>query len=93
MTTAAASPSPGTTAGADVLPTPTPSAYGTPDTIQNVVDDVEEEEEERDPPEEDLLSGMKLFLAFFAMMLSLFLVALDVVSSYLIPLIRVEDQF
>ena len=41
----------------------------------------EEEEEEKDPDEKDLLHGMKLFLAFAAMLLSIFLVALDGVRS------------
>jgi hypothetical protein len=38
------------------------------------------EEEERDPDDEDILHGVKLILAFVAMLLSLFLVAIDVVS-------------
>jgi hypothetical protein len=46
------------------------------------VDNAKEEEEERDPDEKDLLHGTKLILAFVAMMFSLFLVALDVVSCY-----------
>jgi hypothetical protein len=66
-------PSPGPTLSADPTPSVSP-------TIQNGLADDVEEEEEKDPPKEDLLNGMKLFLAFFAMMLSLFLVALDVVS-------------
>jgi hypothetical protein len=53
--------------------------------VSNKLDEYhpEEEEEEKDPDEKDLLHGMKLFLAFVAMLLSIFLVALDGVRSFL----------
>jgi hypothetical protein len=40
-------------------------------------------EEEKDPDEKDILHGTKLFLAFGAMLLSIFLIALDLVGHWL----------
>ena len=62
---------------------PTPNDHSKLQSTVNTVDVLVEDEEEenlKDPDEKDILSGMKLFLAFVAMMLSLFLVALDTVS-------------
>jgi hypothetical protein len=39
------------------------------------------EDEDKDPDEKDILHGTKLFLALVAMILSLFLFSIDVVSS------------
>jgi hypothetical protein len=59
-----------------------PKATSTVESVSET--QVEVEEEEKDPDEKDLLHGTKLMLAFMAMMCSLFLVALDVVSSVLL---------
>jgi len=63
-------------------PATSPLADSTPDQdIQPAVNkgngDYVDDEEEKDPDEKDLLHGMKLVMVFVAMLLSLFLVALD----------------
>lgn len=57
---------------------PEPVSLIIPETIdEKGVDVTVAEEEDRDPPDSDILTGWKLFLAFVAMLSSMFLVALD----------------
>jgi hypothetical protein len=70
MSTSASLTSPGPTSHSDnVVKTPIKDS-----------DDSLTEEEDKDPDEKDILHGTKLVLALVAMLLSLFLVALDGVS-------------
>lgn len=52
--------------------------------------DERDEEGDRDPPEADILKGWKLFLAFVAMLNSMFLVALDGVSVIFLCLLSIS---
>jgi hypothetical protein len=62
------------------------SNQGTQPDPQSAIEKVDpspaDDEEEKDPDDEDLLHGVKLFLAFGAMLFSIFLVALDGVSQW-----------
>jgi hypothetical protein len=93
MTTPATSTSPAFISDKDVKlkPAPNPSKSSNEQSTIKRVDELEEDEE-KDPDQKDILRGMKLFLAFAAMMLSLFLVALDAVG-YGLFLYFVRDTY
>jgi hypothetical protein len=83
MTTPAITTSPGSTPDKDAELL---TNYSKPQPEEMDVDDNHsEEDEDKDPDEKDILHGMKLVLAFVAMLLSLFLVALDGVSHHVFP--------
>ena len=68
-----------TTPATSFLADSTPDKYVQP-AVNKGNGDYADDEEEKDPDEKDLLHGMKLVMVFVAMLLSLFLVALDGVS-------------
>jgi hypothetical protein len=83
MTTSATSTLPALISDNDVKlkPATNPSISSNEQSATKRVDELEEDhDEDKDPDEKDILRGMKLFLAFVAMLLSLFLVALDAVG-------------